>query len=83
METQRKNRLQGTFDQQYKNVEKIQKHLTQLKLLRKETEGLCSGLPVAELIEDMECLKALEKQRLHNTCVELKLLGWSDSADKW
>jgi hypothetical protein len=79
MEKLRKNRLQATFDTQYKKVEMANKYLTQLKLFRLETEGICcSGLPVRELIEDMRRLKALEKQRLHRTCVELKATGeWS------
>jgi hypothetical protein len=76
MEKQRKNRLQATFDQQYRKVETADKCLIQLKLFRKETEGIsCSGIPLRELIEDMEHLKALEKQRLHRTCVELKATG--------
>ena len=82
MEKQRKMRLEASFDEQMSDIKAVNRHTTNLRLLQLETKGKSLGLPIPELIEDMERLKELGHQRLQRLCVDLKALGWSRPAGK-
>jgi hypothetical protein len=77
MDVKRKNRLETCFDEQMEQIRTVDNHAIQLRILQMETEGRWTGLPITELIEDMERLKALGQQRMQRLCVELKALGWN------